>query len=104
MAIRRLCTSNSQQGGDQSETQELRKAYKRPTGVSHYDVVGAADCASTSDIRKAYVLRARELHPDVNPDDPQAAEKFMDLQKSYQILSDPLKRSSYDDTRKKDKK
>lgn len=75
-----------------------RPPYLRPKGMTHYDVIGVTPDAPLQDIRKAYLTKARELHPDVNSTDQDASEKFVDLQLAYQILSNPLRRSNYDKT------
>ena len=52
--------------------------------------------ANTNAIKKAYRKLAKELHPDRNPDDPQATEKFQDLSTAYVVLSDEDKRKLFD--------
>lgn len=62
----------------------------------YYDVLRIARNATEQDIRAAFRKRARELHPDVNRDDPQAAEKFKDLNEAHEVLSSADKRAMYD--------
>ncbi|MCW2968689.1 MAG: hypothetical protein JWM71_2461 [Solirubrobacteraceae bacterium] len=61
-----------------------------------YEVLGVARDADESAIKKAFRRLARELHPDVNPDDPHAEEKFKECAEAYEILSDAERRATYD--------
>jgi molecular chaperone DnaJ len=61
-----------------------------------YEVLGVSREASESDIKKAFRKLARELHPDVNTEDPHAEEKFKAAAEAYEILSDAERRSVYD--------
>ena len=61
-----------------------------------YDVLGVSKTATDDEIKKAYRKLARQLHPDRNPDDPSAEEKFKDVQAAYDILSNAEKRQAYD--------
>jgi molecular chaperone DnaJ len=61
-----------------------------------YEVLGIAREASETEIKKTFRKLARELHPDVNTDDPHAEEKFKQAAEAYEILSDPERRSIYD--------
>ncbi|QMT40451.1 molecular chaperone DnaJ [Neisseria shayeganii] len=62
----------------------------------YYQLLGVAKGASDSDIKKAYRKLAMQYHPDRNPDNKEAEEKFKEVQKAYDILSDPEKRARYD--------
>jgi curved DNA-binding protein len=62
----------------------------------YYKILGVDRKASEDDIRKAYRDLAKKYHPDRNPGDKQAEERFKDINEAYQVLSDPQKRSVYD--------
>src|SRR5918997_2229928 len=62
----------------------------------YYEVLGVDRGASESEIKKSFRKLARELHPDVNTDDPHAEEKFKAAAEAYEILSDAERRSVYD--------
>jgi molecular chaperone DnaJ len=61
-----------------------------------YEILGVSRDADEREIKKAFRLKARELHPDVNHDDPDAEEKFKELAEAQEILLDAEKRSVYD--------
>ncbi len=61
-----------------------------------YEVLGVERDASEQQIKKAFRMLARELHPDVNAHDPQAEEKFKEAAEAYEILSDAERRATYD--------
>jgi molecular chaperone DnaJ len=61
-----------------------------------YEVLGVGRDADETAVKKAFRRMARELHPDVNPDDPEAEEKFKKCAEAYEILSDPERRATYD--------
>lgn len=62
----------------------------------YYEVLGLQKGASDADIKKAYRKLAKQYHPDLNPDNPEAAEKFKEINEANEVLSDPDKRAKYD--------
>ncbi|TPX62125.1 hypothetical protein PhCBS80983_g00664 [Powellomyces hirtus] len=66
-----------------------------PLDLEYYDLLGISGTATAPQIKKAYYLKAMKCHPDKNPDDPTAEEKFKDISHAYQVLSDPQRRSHY---------
>ncbi|MEB2775596.1 J domain-containing protein [Algoriphagus sp. D3-2-R+10] len=64
--------------------------------IDYYSVLGVDKNATEADIKKAYRKQARKYHPDVNPDDKNAALKFTEVSEANEVLSDPEKRKKYD--------
>src|SRR5579884_785585 len=62
----------------------------------YYEVLGVSRDADEATIKKAFRRLARELHPDVNSQDPQAEEQFKEAAEAYEVLSDPERRATYD--------
>ena len=58
----------------------------------YYEVLGISKTATEDEIKSAYRKLARKYHPDVNPGDKSAEEKFKELNEAYEVLSDPDKR------------
>jgi DnaJ-class molecular chaperone len=63
----------------------------------YYKILGVDKNANQKDIQKAYRKLARKFHPDVNPDDKAAEERFKEINEANEVLSDPEKRRQYDD-------
>src|SRR5215467_3903153 len=66
------------------------------TKKDYYEILGVKKSASVDDIRKAFRKLARKYHPDVNPGDKSAEEKFKSISEANEVLSDPKKRKIYD--------
>ena len=64
--------------------------------ADYYEALGLSKGASLEDIKKAYRKLAREWHPDVAKDKPNAEQKFKEINEAYHILSDPQKKAQYD--------
>jgi len=62
-----------------------------------YEVLGLTKDASSGQLKKAYFQLAKELHPDKNPNNPEALQKFQEVSHAYEVLSDPEKRNVYDE-------
>lgn len=64
--------------------------------IDYYKILGVDKKASEEDIKKAYRKLARKLHPDLNPNDKEAHQKFQQINEANEVLSDPEKRKKYD--------
>lgn len=62
----------------------------------YYKILGVSRDASQEEIKKAFRRLARQYHPDLNPGNKEAEEKFKEINEAYACLSDPVKRANYD--------
>ncbi len=62
----------------------------------YYEVLGVDKSATDAEVKSAYRKKAKQLHPDLNKDDPKAEEKFKEVQEAYSVLGDENKRKMYD--------
>ncbi|KIK69487.1 hypothetical protein GYMLUDRAFT_35551 [Collybiopsis luxurians FD-317 M1] len=95
-------SANSNSQSSSSSTTGARRGRRigtqeKPLETGYYDLLGVPVTASTEDIKKAYRRLAIKHHPDKNPDDPQAEERFKAIAIAYQTLSDPELRAKYNE-------
>ena len=64
--------------------------------IDYYKILGVAKDIPQKDVKKAYLKRAKQFHPDLHPDDPKAKAKFQALSEAYDVIGDPEKRKKYD--------
>ena len=64
--------------------------------IDYYKILGVAKDIPQEEVKKAYLKRAKQFHPDLHPDDPKAKAKFQALNEAYDVIGDPEKRKKYD--------
>ena len=66
------------------------------TFIDYYKILGVDKTIPQKDVKRAYLKRAKQFHPDLHPDDPKAKAKFQALNEAYDVIGDPEKRKKYD--------
>lgn len=64
--------------------------------IDYYKILGVKKDIPQGDVKRAYLRRAKQFHPDLHPDDPKAKAKFQALNEAYEVIKDPEKRAKYD--------
>ncbi len=64
--------------------------------IDYYKILGVDKTIPQKDVKRAYLKRAKQFHPDLHPDDPKAKAKFQALNEAYEVIGDPEKRRKYD--------
>ncbi|KPP60129.1 hypothetical protein Z043_121886 [Scleropages formosus] len=77
-------------------SEQQRQRSLSTSGETLYRVLGVDKVATPDDIKKCYRKLALKYHPDKNPENPEAAEKFKEINSAHAILTDPTKRNIYD--------
>jgi DnaJ family protein C protein 7 len=98
-AVRELKALAEADPSDAALAKEVRKAeleLKKSQRKDYYKILGVEKAATEQEIKKAYRKLAIVHHPDKNPDDKEAEERFKDIGEAYETLSDPQKRAKYD--------
>ncbi|KAI9872777.1 MAG: hypothetical protein M1830_001207 [Pleopsidium flavum] len=91
-----IAESNPSEPGIQKEVKNAELELKKSKRKDYYKILGVEKDANDNEIKKAYRKLAIVHHPDKNPDNEEAAEKFKEIGEAYETLSDPQKRQRYD--------
>lgn len=73
-----------------------KKGGKIMAFIDYYKILGVSKDIPQKDVRRAYLKRTKQFHPDLHPDDPKSKAKFQALNEAYEVISDPEKRAKYD--------
>ena len=91
-----IAEAHPQEPGIQKDVRNAELELKKAKRKDYYKILGVEKDASDNDIKKAYRKLAIVHHPDKNPDDKEAADRFKDIGEAYETLSDAQKRARYD--------
>ncbi|CAO3628656.1 unnamed protein product [Cunninghamella blakesleeana] len=89
--------NNTSSSTSKPRTTRKRGTDENPVSTEYYDLLGISVTATQDEIKKAYRKKAIQFHPDKNPNDPTAEDKFKKISEAYQILSDPKLRKRYNE-------
>jgi DnaJ family protein C protein 7 len=95
-AFKQIAEEHPEEPGIAKEVRNAELELKKAKRKDYYKILNIEKDASDSEIKKAYRRLAIQTHPDKNPDDPQAEERFKDVGEAYETLSDPEKKERYD--------
>lgn len=94
--LKSIHESNPEEPGLAKEIRDAELELKKAKRKDYYKILGVEKDAQDNEIKKAYRKKAIQEHPDKNPDDPDAEERFKDVSEAYECLSDSQKRARYD--------
>lgn len=94
--LKAIQETNPQEPGIAKDIRNAELELKKSKRKDYYKILGVEKDAGDNEIKKAYRKLAIVHHPDKNPDDEEAADRFKDIGEAYETLSDPQKRARYD--------
>ncbi|EAK89499.1 DNAJ'DNAJ protein' [Cryptosporidium parvum Iowa II] len=89
--------NDNYEASDYDKKESINLDSKNVVDTTYYDLLSVSPNADADEIRRQYYRKAKQYHPDKNPDDADAKDKFQKLGEAYQILADPERRKRYDE-------